>query len=340
MLRQSAPAAGGLQRGDFPRLTFLHHLTHGISEPQGWVVACLGGGLHDLFLRGLGCFGGFFVCFVGFFSSFALPWLQPLPVSGRRKKQTPGGEITNQTEPSPGRAGGERPGRSRGCSRGQPSTAPAPRRADPARILHVSFLFFLPPFFFSSPSIFSSIPPSLPSLPSVVGSVFWYFLPPPPPPSSCPAAARRSALSVPLGERLRGAHACPLHPIPRVSWRRRCGRRGGGGGARRAEGGRPDQVRRAGLPPSPGCGSAVSQPLTRREPVPPRAPPHNTPKAILPKIPSKSKYRPPPLNHPNKSIPPPKPALLSDPRAARLPIFKRNVVPQSRFMSSVISVRG
>ena len=43
MLRQSAPAAGGLQRGDFPRLTFLRYLGHGVSEPQGWLVACLVG---------------------------------------------------------------------------------------------------------------------------------------------------------------------------------------------------------------------------------------------------------------------------------------------------------
>lgn len=79
MLRQSAPAAGGLQRGDFPRLTFLHYLAHGVSEPQGCLAACTGG-LHGF---GLGIF---------FFALFALPWLQSLPVSRRRTKQTPGGK--------------------------------------------------------------------------------------------------------------------------------------------------------------------------------------------------------------------------------------------------------
>lgn len=35
MLRQSAPAAAGLQRGDSSRLAFLHYLARGVSEPRG-----------------------------------------------------------------------------------------------------------------------------------------------------------------------------------------------------------------------------------------------------------------------------------------------------------------
>lgn len=57
MLRQSAPAAGGLQRGDFPRLTFLHYLAHGngISEPQGRLLLAWGACVSAWFLfRGLG----------------------------------------------------------------------------------------------------------------------------------------------------------------------------------------------------------------------------------------------------------------------------------------------
>lgn len=83
----------------------------------------------------------------------------------RHKLRGAWGGITNRGEPSSGR---ERPGR----SRGEPSTAPAPRRADPARILHVSFPFFfffkfssLPSGFIFSPSISLLLfPPSLPSL--------------------------------------------------------------------------------------------------------------------------------------------------------------------------------
>lgn len=204
---------------------------------------CLLGGrvcLHDF------CLGGWVFCFI--YSALA----SASPCVEENKETNSGGGEESQTEPSPSGAGWERPGRSRGrCRgprRGAGSRAPRPLRADPARILHVSFLFFLP-FFFLPLLFFPLFPPLFPpSLPSVVGSVFWYFLPPPPPPSSCPAAARRSALSVLREERLRGAHACPRHPIPRVSWQRRCRRRGGGGRARRAEGG----AARGARPPRPG----------------------------------------------------------------------------------------
>lgn len=81
---------------------------------------------------------------------------------------------------------------------------------------------FFPPFLFPLPFyFFLSSPPFLPSLPSVVGSVFWYFLPPPLRPAVRPRPV------APCGSvRLRGAHACP-RPQPtlcgpaamRAAWR-------------------------------------------------------------------------------------------------------------------------
>lgn len=114
-----------------------------------------------------------------------------------------------------------------------------PLRADPARILHASFLFSS--FFVSPPLLFFPLfPPFLPSLPSVVGSVFWYFLPPP------PQAAVRPRPVAPCGS---AGPTRALGRSPRFAVRWRCGRRGG---AWRAEGGaargpaRPGQVRRSG----------------------------------------------------------------------------------------------
>lgn len=62
MLRQSAAAAGGLQRADFPRLTFLHYLVRVVSEPHGWRGGL--GGPHDFYLGGWVWFS---------FSLFTLP---------------------------------------------------------------------------------------------------------------------------------------------------------------------------------------------------------------------------------------------------------------------------
>lgn len=121
---------------------------------------CLLGGrvcLHDF------CLGGWVFCFI--YSALA----SASPCVEENKETNSGGGEESQTEPSPSGTGWERPGRSRGrCRgprRGAGSRAPRPLRADPARILHVSFLFFLP-FFFLPLLFFPLFPPLFPpSLP-------------------------------------------------------------------------------------------------------------------------------------------------------------------------------
>lgn len=204
MLRPSAPAAGGLRRGRSCRLAFLLPYTQGRRTP-GAADCVPGGACAFLPLRAF--------CFA-YLLRLSL-WLQPLAVLGRRKSQAwEGGKEASQ-KPRP------------------------PLRADPARILHASFLFSS--FFVSPPLLFFPLfPPFLPSLPSVVGSVFWYFLPPP------PQAAVRPRPVAPCGS---AGPTRALGRSPRFAVRWRCGRRGG---AWRAEGGaargpaRPGQVRRSG----------------------------------------------------------------------------------------------
>lgn len=203
MLRPSAPAAGGLRRGRSCRLAFLLPYTQGRRTP-GAADCVPGGACAFLPLRAF--------CFA-YLLRLSL-WLQPLAVLGRRKSQAGGGKEASQ-KPRP------------------------PLRADPARILHASFLFSS--FFVSPPLLFFPLfPPFLPSLPSVVGSVFWYFLPPP------PQAAVRPRPVAPCGS---AGPTRALGRSPRFAVRWRCGRRGG---AWRAEGGaargpaRPGQVRRSG----------------------------------------------------------------------------------------------
>lgn len=204
MLRPSAPAAGGLRRGRSCRLAFLLPYTQGRRTP-GAADCVPGGACAFLPLRAF--------CFA-YLLRLSL-WLQPLAVLGRRKSQAWGGRKEASQKPRP------------------------PLRADPARILHASFLFSS--FFVSPPLLFFPLfPPFLPSLPSVVGSVFWYFLPPP------PQAAVRPRPVAPCGS---AGPTRALGRSPRFAVRWRCGRRGG---AWRAEGGaargpaRPGQVRRSG----------------------------------------------------------------------------------------------
>lgn len=118
--------------------------------------------------------------------------------------------------------------------------SPDPRSA-PIPPAFCTLPFFFPPFLFPLPFyFFLSSPLFLPSLPSVVGSVFWYFLPPP------PQAAVRPRPVAPCGS---AGPTRALGRSPRFAVRWRCGRRGG---AWRAEGGaargpaRPGQVRRSG----------------------------------------------------------------------------------------------
>lgn len=157
MLRQSAPAAAGLRRGDSSRLAFLHHLARGVSEPQGLLAACWPGGPPD------SCLGGWWFCFI--YSALA----SGSPCAEEKKETNCGecgGGTKNRREPSSGR---ERPGRSSEAipwgAEHRASTAPAPRPADPARIFHVSFpFFFFPPlrFYFFSLYFSSPFPLSLP----------------------------------------------------------------------------------------------------------------------------------------------------------------------------------
>lgn len=160
MLRQSAPAAAGLRRGDSSRLAFLHHLARGVSEPQGFLAACWPGGPPD------SCLGGWWFCFIYSALASGSPCAE-------EKKETNCGECggEQQTEGSRAPAGRGR-GAPRRRSRGEPSTAPAPRqlRAPPippgfSTFLSLFFFFFpSPPFLFFLPLFFFSISPSLPSL--------------------------------------------------------------------------------------------------------------------------------------------------------------------------------
>lgn len=129
VLRPSAPAAGGLRRGRSCRLAFLLPYTQGRRTP-GAADCVPGGACAFLPLRAF--------CFA-YLLRLSL-WLQPLAVLGRRKSQAwEGGKEASQ-KPRP------------------------PLRADPARILHASFLFSS--FFVSPPLLFFPLfPPFLPSLP-------------------------------------------------------------------------------------------------------------------------------------------------------------------------------
>lgn len=205
MLRPSAPAAGGLRRGRSCRLAFLLPYTQGRRAP-GAADCVPGGACAFLPLRAF--------CFA-YLLRLSL-WLQPLAVLGRRKSQAWGGGRRRARSPDP-------------------RSAPIP----PA---FCTLPFFFPPFLFPLPFYFflSSPPFFPPSLPSVVGSVFWYFLPPP------PQAAVRPRPVAPCGS---AGPTRALGRSPRFAVRWRCGRRGG---AWRAEGGaargpaRPGQVRRSG----------------------------------------------------------------------------------------------
>lgn len=108
-------------------------------------------------------------------------------------------------------------------------------------------------------------------------------------PEQLSGCGHRSELAAP------GAHACPPHPSPRVSWRR-CERHGGvwgaeGGTARGP--GRPGQVRHAGYPPPPA--SAWLHPSQK---PPPKEMPS---KAFIPKITPISQL--PPQTHSSQSQP-------------------------------------
>lgn len=184
MLRPSAPAAGGLRRGRSCRLAFLLPYTQSRHTPTA--AGCFpGGACASLPLRAF--------CFV-YLLRLSL-WLQPFAVLERRKSQAGGGRRLTRSP--------------------DPRSAPIP----PA---FCTLPLFFPPFLFPLPFyFFLSSPPFLPSLPSVVGSVFWYFLPPPLRPAVRPRPV------APCGSvRLRGAHACP-RPQPtlcgpaamRAAWR-------------------------------------------------------------------------------------------------------------------------
>lgn len=184
------------------------YLIRRVGTPQARLAAFLG-------VRVPPCCSGLFVLFIYFGSRFGFS----LSLCWREERARLGGKEASQ-KPRP----------------------PAPRRSRPhfARFLSFFLLFLFPlPFYF-----FLSSPPFLPSLPSVVGSVFWYFLPPPLRPAVRPRPV------APCGS-ARPTRA--LGRSPRFAVRRRCGRRGG---ARRAEGGaargpaRPGQVRRSGSPAS------------------------------------------------------------------------------------------
>lgn len=160
---------------------------------------------------------------LGGFALFTLPRLQALPAP-RRRKTDPAGSAGGNNKPKGAELGRERSGES------QPRARSAPRRSRPdfTRFLPLppfSFPALLRFYFFSLLFFLLHSPPLFPpSLPGVVGSVFWYFLPPPPP-SSCPASARRGALSGRPGERSGAPRVSPSRPTrvptPRVSHPRR-----------------------------------------------------------------------------------------------------------------------
>lgn len=236
---------------------------------------CLLGGrvcLHDF------CLGGWVFCFI----YSALASASPCVEENKETNSGGGGGITNRAEPQRDRLGeaGAVPGAlpRAPARRGEPSTAPAPRRSRPD---FARFLSFFPAFFFPPPSIFSSIPPSLPSLPPSPAWLDQSFgiscrrrLPraavrPRPAVPRFPCCGRRGSAG-PTRVRATPSHACPGS--------------GDAGGAAAAAGrgvlkaaprgglGRPDQVRRAGLPPSPARGWAVSEPFTPKQATSPRPP--------------------------------------------------------------------